>query len=104
MNAVSIRGDWVGQVIDGRYPLLEWLGGSGTSGTFLTESDGLGSRKAATRSHGRILQGRQDVRAHESLNVGNAQIELYQVPKEPSYDRGGQRTDDPTKGCAIQAR
>ena len=49
MNAVSIRGDWVGQVIDGRYPLLEWLGGSGTSGTFLTESDGLGSRKAAIK-------------------------------------------------------
>lgn len=49
MNAVSIRGDWVGQVIDGRYPLLEWLGGSGTSGTFLTELDGLGSRKAAIK-------------------------------------------------------
>ena len=49
MNAVSIRGDWVGQVNDGRYPLLEWLGGSGTSGTFLTESDGLGSRKAAIK-------------------------------------------------------
>jgi len=49
MNAVAVRGDWVGQVIDGRYPLLEWLGGSGTSGTFLTELDGLGSQKAALR-------------------------------------------------------
>ena len=49
MNAVSIRGDWVGQVIDGRYPLLEWLGGSGTSGTFLTELDGPGSRRAAIK-------------------------------------------------------
>lgn len=49
MNAVAIRGDWVGQVIDGRYPLLEWLGGSGTSGTYLTELDGLGSRKAAIK-------------------------------------------------------
>jgi len=49
MNAVSIRGDWVGQVIDGRYPLLEWLGGSGTSGTFLTELDGMGSRRAAIK-------------------------------------------------------
>jgi TonB family protein len=49
MNAVSVRGDWVGQVIDGRYPLLEWLGGSGTSGTFLTELDGLGSRRAAVK-------------------------------------------------------
>jgi TonB family protein len=49
MDAVSVRGDWVGQVIDGRYPLLEWLGGSGTSGTFLTELDGLGSRRAAVK-------------------------------------------------------
>lgn len=37
MNAASIRGDWVGQTIDRRYPLLAWLGGSGTSGVFLTE-------------------------------------------------------------------
>lgn len=49
MNALAVRGDWVGQVIDGRYPLLEWLGGSGVSGTFLTELDGLGSQKAALK-------------------------------------------------------
>ena len=49
MNAVSVRGDWVGQVVDERYPLLEWLGGSGTSGTFLTELDGPGSPKAALK-------------------------------------------------------
>ena len=40
MNAVSIRGDWVGRVIDGRFSLLEWLGGSGTSSSFVTELDG----------------------------------------------------------------
>jgi TonB family protein len=49
MNAVSVRGDWVGQVLDGKYPLLEWLGGSGTSGTFLTELDGSGSQKAVVK-------------------------------------------------------
>lgn len=49
MNAVVVRGDWVGQVIDGRYPLLEWLGGSGACGVFLTELDGLGSQKAALK-------------------------------------------------------
>jgi TonB family protein len=37
MNAVSIRGEWVGTTVDGRFPLIEWLGGSGNSGTFLTE-------------------------------------------------------------------
>lgn len=49
MNAVAVRGDWVGQIIDGRYPLLDWLGGSVASGTFLTELDGLGSQKAALK-------------------------------------------------------
>src|ERR1700752_1286859 len=49
MNAVSIRGDWVGQVIDGRFSLLEWLGGSGTSSTFVTELDGPGSQRAAIK-------------------------------------------------------
>jgi TonB family protein len=49
MNAVSIRGDWIGRVIDGRFSLLQWLGGSGTSGTFVTELDGPGSRRAAIK-------------------------------------------------------
>jgi TonB family protein len=49
MNAVSIRGDWVGRVIDGRFSLVEWLGGSGTCGTFLTELDGPGSQKATLK-------------------------------------------------------
>jgi TonB family protein len=49
MSAVSIRGDWVGRVIDGRFSLLEWLGGSGTSSTFVTELDGPGSRRAVIK-------------------------------------------------------
>ncbi|MGA8740476.1 MAG: TonB family protein [Terracidiphilus sp.] len=49
MNAVTIRGDWVGRTIDGRFSLLAWLGGSGTGGTFLTELDGPGSQKAAIK-------------------------------------------------------
>lgn len=49
MNAVSIRGDWVGQLIGGRYTLLEWLGGSGTSAVFLTQLPGDASQKAAIK-------------------------------------------------------
>lgn len=40
MNAVTIRGEWVGRKIDGRFPLIEWLGGTDNSGVFLTEVDG----------------------------------------------------------------
>jgi len=46
MDAVSIRGDWVGQVIDGRFSLLEWLGGSGDNGVFVTQLAGSGVRAA----------------------------------------------------------
>src|SRR5579871_3959109 len=49
MNAVSIRGNLVGRVIDGRFSLLEWLGGSGAIGTFLTELAEPGSHKAAIK-------------------------------------------------------
>ena len=49
MDAVSIRGEWVGQTVDGKFALLEWLGGSGVGGVFVTELDGLGSRKAAIK-------------------------------------------------------
>ena len=37
MNTAEIRSDWVGRVIDGRFTLLKWLGGSQWSGVFLTQ-------------------------------------------------------------------
>jgi len=49
MEAKAIRSDWVGQVIDGRFTLLQWLGGSDRSGVFLTELPGPQARKAAIK-------------------------------------------------------
>ncbi|MGC2162698.1 MAG: TonB family protein [Silvibacterium sp.] len=49
MTTAAIRVDWVGRVIDGRFPLLKWLGGSEWSGVFLTELMGPGSRKMAIK-------------------------------------------------------
>lgn len=37
MSTAEMRGDWEGLVVDGRFTLLQWLGGSGGSGVFLTE-------------------------------------------------------------------
>jgi TonB family protein len=37
MNTAVIRSDWVGRTVDGRFPLLECLGDSGTSVVFRTE-------------------------------------------------------------------
>ncbi|MFZ0744167.1 MAG: hypothetical protein WAM85_07160, partial [Terracidiphilus sp.] len=48
MNTEQIRNDWVGRVIDGRFTLLKWLGGSGGRGVFLTELEGR-TQKAAIK-------------------------------------------------------
>jgi TonB family protein len=37
MSAAAISREWVGRFADGRFPLLQWLGGSQATGVFLTE-------------------------------------------------------------------
>ncbi|HTV06204.1 MAG TPA: TonB family protein [Acidobacteriaceae bacterium] len=49
MNALTISSEWVGHVIDNRFPLLQWLGGADRSGVFLTELDGSGSQRVAIK-------------------------------------------------------
>lgn len=49
MAAGVVHSDWVGRVIDERFSLLEWLGGSNGAGVFLTEREGPGAQKAAIR-------------------------------------------------------
>lgn len=45
----KMRGDWVGRVIEGRFPLLQLLGDSEWGCVFLTELQGNGSQKAAIK-------------------------------------------------------
>jgi TonB family protein len=40
---------WEGRVVDGKFPLRQWLGGSEHSAVFLTERSGTGSHKAAIK-------------------------------------------------------
>ena len=49
MNTAVIKSDWVGRSVDGRFPLLECLGDSGTSVVFRTELPGPPATKAAIR-------------------------------------------------------
>src|SRR5580700_8968957 len=67
MNAAANRRDWVGQVIDGRFPLLECLGSTAHSTVFLTELEGPGSQKAAIKL---VEAARGD--AEERLNAWTA--------------------------------
>ena len=54
MNAVSIRGDWVGQTIDEKFPLVSWLGGSKTCGVFVSEISRPGDSPNAGASTQRV--------------------------------------------------
>ena len=47
MKTASIRAEWEGRLVDGRFPLLEWLGGSDERGVFLTVLQGI--QKAAIK-------------------------------------------------------
>lgn len=49
MNPEAIQRDWAGRVLDGRFTLREWLGGTERSGVFLTEAPGTPVRKAAIK-------------------------------------------------------
>ncbi len=49
MNAAIAQERWQGQVIDGKYPLLEWLGGASHSAVFRTEISGPQPQTAAIK-------------------------------------------------------
>jgi TonB family protein len=49
MNTAVTRNEWVGRVIDGRFPLLEWIGNTEQAGVFRTELKGPQPRRAVIR-------------------------------------------------------
>jgi TonB family protein len=48
-SIAAARENWKGQLIAGKFPLLNWLGSSGSSAVFLTTADGRESAKAAIK-------------------------------------------------------
>jgi len=49
MNIAAIQSEWIGRVIDARFPLLKWVGGSESAGVFTTEILEQPWRKAAIK-------------------------------------------------------
>ena len=49
INTAAFQSDWVGRVIDGKFPLLEWLGSSESGAVFRTELQESPSQRAAIR-------------------------------------------------------
>jgi TonB family protein len=57
MNTAVFRKEWVGQLVDGRFRLLQWLGSSGHSDVFLCAIDEDETRKAAIKLFPADIQG-----------------------------------------------
>ena len=49
MDTEVIGSEWAGRLIDGKYPLLQWLGGSESGSVFLTESQKIPGQRLAIR-------------------------------------------------------
>ena len=49
MSKVESWKSWEGRVVDGKFPLRQWLGGSDHSAVFLTDLPGQASQKAAIK-------------------------------------------------------
>ena len=49
MNTAVAPEKWEGQIINGKFPLLRWLGGTGRTSVFSTEIPGLKAQKAAIK-------------------------------------------------------
>ena len=49
MNAAAVRENWEGQIVDGKFRLLQWLGGTQGTAVFRTEVPGQLGRKAAIK-------------------------------------------------------
>ena len=48
-SLTDVSKKWEGRVVDGKFPLRQWLGGSEHSAVFLTERSATGSQKAAIK-------------------------------------------------------
>ena len=77
MKATAIQSDWVGRVVDGRFSLLQWLGGSGHSDVFLTELPGDSPQKAAIKFM--PIEAGVEARIAFAMNASRAHAQLLRV-------------------------
>src|ERR1700680_4866574 len=80
---------WEGRVVDGKFPLRHWLGGSEHSAVFLTERPGPPSSKAAIK-----LIAADGAHAERQLSRGRAAAELSHPHLIRIYEAGRCRLDN----------
>jgi TonB family protein len=79
---------WTGRVVDGKFPLRQWLGGSEHSAVFLTERAGQGSPKAAIK-----LIAAEGAQADRQLSHWRAAAQLSHPHLIRIYESGRCRFD-----------
>jgi len=87
MKATAIQSDWVGRVVDGRFSLLQWLGGSGHSNVFLTELPGNSPQKAAIKFT--PVEAGVEARIAFAMNASRAHAQLLRVLESGRCDIDG---------------
>src|ERR1700719_1530891 len=87
-TATELWKKWEGLVVDGKFPLRQWLGGSDHSAVFLTELPGLASSKAAIK-----LIASDGAEADRQISRGRAAVHLSHPNLIRIYDAGRFRLD-----------
>src|ERR1700686_2586851 len=88
MSNPGVWKTWEGRVVDGKFPLRQWLGGSDYSAVFLTELPGLPSSKAAIK-----LIAADGAAADRQLSRWRAAVQLSHPNLIGIYDAGRCRLD-----------
>src|SRR6202140_445235 len=88
MSNPGVWKTWEGRVVDGKFPLRQWLGGSDYRAVFLTELPGLPSSKAAIK-----LIAADGAAADRQLSRWRAAVQLSHPNLIGIYDAGRFRLD-----------
>jgi TonB family protein len=88
MSNPGVWKTWEGRVVDGKFPLRQWLGGSDHSAVFLMELPGLPSSKAAIK-----LIAADGAAADRQLSQWRAAVQLSHPNLIRIYDAGRCRLD-----------
>ena len=89
MSTPGLWKTWQGRVVDGKFPLRQWLGGSDHSAVFLTERPGQASSKAAIK-----LIAADSTQAARQLSHWSAAAQLSHPHLIRIYESGRFRFDD----------
>ena len=88
---------WEGGLVDGQFPLRQWLGGSDHSAVFLTEIPGKASQKAAIK----LIESHSDASADDQLELLRATSKLSHPNLMRTFEAGRCQMDGTTVAYVV---